>query len=142
VLHEASIIGAGIALIRLSGLLIFRIVLPRARMTPTRIAEDFFVIIAYIGWGMVRLRYAGLDLGSIVATSAMITAVVAFAMQDTLGNILGGLALQLDNSVQIGDLDQGGRYCRTRGGYTLAFHAGRDAQLGNGGVSEQPVDEK
>src|ERR1035437_918437 len=33
----------------------------------------------------------------------MITAVVAFAMQDTLGNILGGLALQLDNSVQIGD---------------------------------------
>ena len=103
VLHEAFIIGAGIALIRLWGLLIFRIVLPRARMTPPRIAEDLFVIMAYIGWGMVRLRYAGLDLGSIVATSAMITAVVAFAMQDTLGNILGGLALQLDSSVQIGD---------------------------------------
>ncbi len=103
VLHEAFIIGAGIALIRLSGLLIFRVALLRARMTPPRIAEDIFVIIAYIGWGMVRLRYAGLDLGSIVATSAMITAVVAFAMQDTLGNILGGLALQLDNSIQIGD---------------------------------------
>jgi len=68
-----------------------------------RIAEDIFVIIAYIAWGMVRLGYAGLDLGSIVATSAVITAVVAFAMQDTLGNILGGLALQLDNSIQIGD---------------------------------------
>ena len=53
--------------------------------------------------GLVRLRYAGLDLGSIVATSAMITAVVAFAMQDTLGNILGGLALQMDNSIEIGD---------------------------------------
>jgi CRP-like cAMP-binding protein len=52
---------------------------------------------------MVRLRYAGLELGSILATSAMITAVVAFAMQDTLGNILGGLALQLDNSVSVGD---------------------------------------
>jgi small-conductance mechanosensitive channel/CRP-like cAMP-binding protein len=103
VLHEAFVIGGGIALIRLWGLLVFRIVLPLARMTPPRIAEDIFVIIAYIAWGMVRLRYAGLDLGSIVATSAMITAVVAFAMQDTLGNILGGLALQLDNSVQIGD---------------------------------------
>ena len=33
----------------------------------------------------------------------MITAVLAFAMQDTLGNILGGLALQLDNSLEIGD---------------------------------------
>jgi small-conductance mechanosensitive channel/CRP-like cAMP-binding protein len=103
VLHEAFIIGGGIALIRLWGLLVFRIVLPFARMTTPRIAEDFFVIIAYIAWGLVRLRYAGLDLGSIVATSAMITAVVAFAMQDTLGNILGGLALQLDNSVKIGD---------------------------------------
>ncbi len=103
VLHEAFIIGAGIALIRLSGLLIFRIVLPWVRLTPPRITEDIFVIIAYIAWGLVRLRFAGLDLGSIVATSAMITAVVAFAMQDTLGNILGGLALQLDNSIVIGD---------------------------------------
>jgi small-conductance mechanosensitive channel/CRP-like cAMP-binding protein len=103
VLHEAFVIGGGIALIRLWGLLVFRIVLPYLRMTPPRITEDIFVIIAYIAWGMVRLRYAGLDLGSIVATSAMITAVIAFAMQDTLGNILGGLALQLDNSIQIGD---------------------------------------
>lgn len=103
VLHEAFIIGSGIALIRLWGLVIFRIILPLAHLKPPRITEDIFVIIAYIGWGMVRLRFAGLDLGSIVATSAMITAVVAFAMQDTLGNILGGLALQLDNSIQIGD---------------------------------------
>ena len=103
VLHETFIIGGGIALIRLWGLLVFRTILPLLRMTPPRITEDIFVIIAYIAWGLVRLRYAGLDLGSIVATSAMITAVVAFSMQDTLGNILGGLALQLDNSIQIGD---------------------------------------
>ena len=103
ILHEAGVIGAGIAVIRLWGLLAFRIILPRMRITPPRIAEDIFVIIGYLAWGLVRLRYAGLDLGSIVATSAMITAVVAFAMQDTLGNILGGLALQLDNSIEIGD---------------------------------------
>ena len=102
-LREVFVIGGGIALIRLWGLLLFRLALPATHFSPPRIAEDFFVIVAYIAWGMVRLRYAGLDLGSIVATSAMITAVVAFAMQDTLGNILGGLALQLDNSVEIGD---------------------------------------
>jgi len=141
VFHEAGLIGAGIAAIRLWGLVVFRIILPRMRITPPRIAEDIFVIIGYIAWGLVRLRYAGLDLGSIVATSAMITAVVAFAMQDTLGNILGGLALQMDNSIEIGDWikvdDVSGR-----GGYPLAFHAGRDAQLGNRGVSQQPVDEE
>ncbi len=103
VFHEAAVIGAGIAVIRLWGLLLFRIVLPFARLNPPRITEDIFVIIAYIAWGLVRLRYAGLDLSGIVATSAMITAIVAFAMQDTLGNILGGLALQLDNSIDIGD---------------------------------------
>jgi len=102
-LHEVGVVGAGIALIRLWGWLLFRIVLPAVRLDPPRIAEDVFVIFVYIVWGLVRLRYAGLDLGSIVATSAMITAVVAFAMQDTLGNILGGLALQMDNSIKIGD---------------------------------------
>ncbi|MEI7842498.1 MAG: mechanosensitive ion channel family protein [Gallionellaceae bacterium] len=102
-LRETFIIGAGVAFIRLWGQLFFRIFLPLFRFSPPRITEDFVVIIAYIAWFMVRLRYAGLDLGSILATSAMITAVVAFAMQDTLGNILGGLALQLDNSIGIGD---------------------------------------
>ena len=102
-LHEVGVVGAGIALIRLWGWLLFRILLPLVRLDPPRIAEDVFVILVYIVWGLVRLRYAGLDLGSIVATSAMITAVVAFAMQDTLGNILGGLALQMDNSIKIGD---------------------------------------
>ncbi len=103
VLLEGFIIGAGIALIRMCGLVIFRMILPRAHLTPPRIAEDIFVIIAYIAWGLMRLRYAGFDLSSIFAMSAVITAVVAFSMQDTLGNILGGVALQLDNSIQIGD---------------------------------------
>lgn len=103
ILREVFVIGAGVAAIRLWGLLVFRLVLPRLRIVLPRITEDIFVIIAYIAWFMVHLRYAGLDLSSILATSAVITAVIAFAMQDTLGNILGGLALQLDNSIEVGD---------------------------------------
>jgi len=103
ILHEVFIIGAGIAIIRLLGQFVFRLILPAIKLTPPRITEDLFVIVAYVAWFMVRLRYAGLDLSSILATSAVITAVIAFAMQDTLGNILGGLALQLDNSVEVGD---------------------------------------
>ncbi|GAB4125638.1 MAG: mechanosensitive ion channel family protein [Sideroxydans sp.] len=103
ILYEVFIIGAGIALIRLLGQLAFRLLLPTIGISPPRITEDLLVIIAYVAWFMVRLRYAGLDLSSILATSAVITAVIAFAMQDTLGNILGGLALQLDNSIEVGD---------------------------------------
>ena len=103
VLHEASVIAGGVAVIRLWGSLIFRVLLPAARLAPPGILEDVLVMLGYIAWGMVRLRYAGLDLSGIVTTSAVITAVIAFSMQDTLGNILGGLALQLENSIEIGD---------------------------------------
>lgn len=93
----------GLLVIRLVGLVIFRALLPALHLHPPRIMEDIMLVLAYVLWGLVRLRYAGLDLGSLVATSAVITAILAFSMQDTLGNILGGIALQLDNSIHIGD---------------------------------------
>lgn len=93
----------GILLIRLTGHTLFRALLPPVGFAPPRILEDVLLVVAYFGWGMVRLRSAGLDLGSLVTTSAVITGIVAFSMQETLGNILGGIALQLDNSVRIGD---------------------------------------
>ena len=103
VLREIAIIAGGIAVIRLSGMFVFRVALRAVRLHPPRILEDILVMLGYIAWGMVRLRYAGLDLSQIVTTSALITAVVAFAMQDTLGNLLGGVALELDASLSVGD---------------------------------------
>ena len=102
-LHEVFLIVEGLGAIRLGGIFAFRLLLPTFGLMPPRILEDIAVFIAYIAWGFVRLHYAGLDLSGIVTTSAVITAVLAFSMQDTLGNILGGLALELDNSIQIGD---------------------------------------
>lgn len=103
IVHGVLLLCLGIGLIRLFGLLLFRLVLPRLKLAPPSILEDMSLLIAYLAWGMLHLSHAGLDLSSIVATSAVITAVVAFAMQDTLGNILGGLVLQADNSIEIGD---------------------------------------
>ena len=92
-----------VALIRMVGFTVFRIILPLAGKRPTRIVEDLAILVAYAGYGLAQLRGAGVDLGSLVTTSAILTAVIAFAMQDTLGNALGGLAIQLDHSVQVGD---------------------------------------
>jgi small-conductance mechanosensitive channel/CRP-like cAMP-binding protein len=102
-LDDLGVLTLGLLVIRLAGLTLFRVVLPAFNLLPPRILEDILTVVAYIVWGLVRLRYAGLDLGSLVATSAVITAILAFAMQDTLGNILGGIALQLDDSIHIGD---------------------------------------
>ena len=101
--HEAFVVVGGVIVIRLWAMMIFRIVLPLLRFEPPQILEDIVVIIGFIAWGLVRMRYAGADLSGIIATSAVITAVIGFSMQDTLGNILGGLAIQLDNSIELGD---------------------------------------
>jgi small-conductance mechanosensitive channel/CRP-like cAMP-binding protein len=94
---------AALALIRLFGFALFRVLLPLAGKRSTRIIEDLAIVLAYVAYGFVQLRGAGVDLGSLVTSSAILTAVIAFAMQDTLGNVLGGLAIQIDNTVQVGD---------------------------------------
>ncbi|MFZ5722862.1 MAG: mechanosensitive ion channel family protein [Pseudomonadota bacterium] len=103
VLGEAAIVLIGIAFIRLTGLFLFRLVIPAMRLSPPRILEDIAVVAGYIGWIMTRLHYAGVHPGELVAASAVVTAIIAFSMQDTLGNILGGIALQLDDSIDIDD---------------------------------------
>lgn len=102
-LHGLAILIFGMLLIRQFALVCFRLIVPRLGLQPPRILEEIVILIAYGGWFLVRLASAGLDLGSLVASTAVITAILAFAMQDTLGNILSGLALQLDHSVNIGD---------------------------------------
>ncbi|HEX4325538.1 MAG TPA: mechanosensitive ion channel family protein [Burkholderiales bacterium] len=102
-IYELSLLVAGVALIRLLGMLFFRLLLPLVRVPTPRIVEDLVTILFYVAWSLVRLRASGLDPSSLLASTAVVTAVLAFAMQDTLGNILGGLALQLDNSIAVGD---------------------------------------
>lgn len=102
-LDAIIILTLGLITIRLSALTFFRVALPLLRINPPRILEDILLVIAYLIWGMVCLSRTSIDLGGLVATSAVITAIVAFSMQDTLGNILGGIALQLDDSIHIGD---------------------------------------
>ncbi len=103
ILADASTVLAGIVLIRLVGILVFRVLLPAVRMVTARIVEDLVTTALMIAWGLVWLRLAGVDLGSLITTSAVITGVVAFSMQETLGNILGGVVLQLDQSIRVGD---------------------------------------
>lgn len=102
-LDEFATLGLGLLLIRICGVTAYQSLLPFLGINPPAILKDILLVITYVAWGMIRLRAAGLDLTGLVTTSAVITGVIAFSMQETLGNILGGLALQLDNSVQIGD---------------------------------------
>lgn len=102
-IHELFVIGSGMALCRLVAIFVFRIILPRFGIVVVRIAEDIILLVVYAAFLLGRLHIVGLDLSSLLTTSAVITAALAFSMQDTLGNILSGVALQLDNSLRTGD---------------------------------------
>lgn len=102
-LRQLAIFGEGLAVIRFAGLALFSVALPRIHIEIAGILADILVIVGYIGWGFFRLNQGGVELTHLFATSAILTAVLAISMQDTLGNLLGGLALQMDNSLEIGD---------------------------------------
>ena len=87
-LHELFVIGSGFAVLRMAGLFAFRAILPRVGVTVVSIAEDISLFAAYGAFVIIRLHFIGLDPSSLLTTSAVITAVLAFAMQDTLGNVL------------------------------------------------------
>jgi len=102
-LRQLAVFGEGLAVIRFAGLAFFNVALPRVNLRISGILADILVIIGYIGWAFFRLNLAGVELNHLFATSAILTAVLAISMQDTLGNLLGGLALQMDSSLEIGD---------------------------------------
>lgn len=90
-------------IINLSALALFDLLLPIARWDFPDILHDLTVGAAYVvaaGWLM---HHAGVNLTSIIATSAVVTAVIGLSLQATLGNVVGGLALQVDESIQEGD---------------------------------------
>ena len=104
--RELRLIGAvagAIAGVGITGLLVFGAFLPRMRVFVPRIVQDLIVA----GFGVIALfgaaSRAGVNLSGIVATGAVLTAVIGLALQDTLGNLVGGLALQLDSTVRVGD---------------------------------------
>src|SRR2546422_227520 len=89
---------SAIALIRLFGFGVFRLLLPLVGRDMPRIIEDLAIVVAYVVYGFVQLRGAGVDVSSIVSTTASLTSGLVFAMHANLRNLLGGLAIQLDNS--------------------------------------------
>jgi small-conductance mechanosensitive channel/CRP-like cAMP-binding protein len=92
-----------IAIINIVGVILFRLLLAQLHLEPPPILRDTIVGFAYIVVAFVLLSHDNGDLSGIVATSAVVTAVIGFSLQDTLGNIMGGMALQMERSIAVND---------------------------------------
>ena len=111
-------------LVNIVGTVGFSVILPKLGVGFPMIASDLVVGLGYIVATIGVLAGNGLDPSGLLATSAVVSAVLAISLQSTLGNILGGVALQLDGSIHEGDwiqLENGrqGRVCSIRWRHTV-----------------------
>ncbi len=97
----ATFLIAGMGVINVLSVLIFDIALKRFEIP--RILRDIITGLAYVIFAIILLTNFGVDLTGIVATSAVLTAIIGFSLQDTLINLVGGIALEIDNTVNAGD---------------------------------------
>ena len=98
-----SMFVGGVAMANLAGVVVFAVILRSVRLEPPHIAQDLLLALAYFVVAMLVLSHGGVGLSGIVATSAVVTAVIGFSLQDSLGNVMGGLVLQMERTIKVGD---------------------------------------
>lgn len=98
-----GLVFGGVAAVGCIAALLFGVLMSRARVQMPRVLQDVLVAIAALLTSLSVLSRAGVNLSGLIATSAVATAVIGFALQDFMGNLAGGLALQVDNSIEVGD---------------------------------------
>jgi small-conductance mechanosensitive channel/CRP-like cAMP-binding protein len=93
-----------IAIGRGTVLLVVDIALGRRFSRPLpKIIRDIIQGIVYFVLSLAVLRQLGFEPGQLLTTSALLTAVIGLSLQDTLGNVIAGLAVQIQRPFDVGD---------------------------------------
>lgn len=82
-------------------LILFDLALRKTRLP--KLASEIAIVVAYAAAVFNLLNRVGVNATGIFATSAVFTAVVGLALQDMLNNLAGGVTLQLEDSINVGD---------------------------------------
>jgi small-conductance mechanosensitive channel/CRP-like cAMP-binding protein len=111
-------------LVNLIAAVIFAVLFPGIGLEMPMIASDVVVGLSYVVVTLAILAQHGVNPTSALVSTAVVSAVLVISLQSTLGNIVGGVALQLDGSIREGDwiqLENGkqGRVCSVRWRHTV-----------------------
>lgn len=100
-----SLLFAAVSCIRLSQILIYiYLFYSHINMAvPRLIANMFTAFVTLIITSWLASFVFGIQLTTLLATSAVFSVILGLALQDTLGNLLAGVGLQIDKPYQIGD---------------------------------------
>jgi small-conductance mechanosensitive channel/CRP-like cAMP-binding protein len=89
--------------INLVAVCIFDLTFPRLTLDVGALASELVVGLAYLVATVYLLIDEGFNPSSVLGASAVASGVFALSLQSTLGNVIGGIAIQLDGSIHVGD---------------------------------------
>lgn len=75
----------------------------RRQMHASTILRDLATLLVYVVVVVAVLDSVDVDVSGLLTTSAIVTAVIGLALQETLGNVFSGLSLQLQKPFEPGD---------------------------------------
>jgi small-conductance mechanosensitive channel/CRP-like cAMP-binding protein len=101
VVRETSFALIELAAVQVIAGLLFDLAVEKARVP--RFAAEMVVVACYLLIVVNVFLSLGVNLTGIFATSAVAAAVVGFALQDMLGNLASGIALEFENDIKVGD---------------------------------------
>ncbi|MBM4342928.1 MAG: mechanosensitive ion channel family protein [Deltaproteobacteria bacterium] len=70
---------------------------------PALLINTFTAVVALLTGGWLAARLFDLHFAPLLATSAVASVILGLAMQDSLGNLFAGIAMQIDKPYEIGD---------------------------------------
>ena len=92
-------------LVNLGAITLFDLLLPRVGIVVSNLITDLIIAAAMV---VATVVLAETNLDKLLAGSAVITVVLGVALQATLSNLIGGVALQLSDAIRVGDWVQVG----------------------------------
>ena len=102
--HHIALGALLLAIGRSSVLLILDVIVhARLKTAIPKIIRDIVQGVVYFAILLAILRAVGVEPGQILTTSALLTAVIGLSLQETLGNLFAGLAVQVQRPFDVGD---------------------------------------
>jgi small-conductance mechanosensitive channel len=100
-----TLISGAIILVKIARILIFEYLFigHMKEGVPLLLVNIFTLLLSVILGAWIASEIFGVHLTPVLATSAVFSIVLGLALQDTLGNLFAGVALQLDKPYEIGD---------------------------------------
>lgn len=145
-LAATIILGANAVLQLLNLLLYEHLLRKRGDVVIPRLIVDIinFIILAVVFFAVLNWVF-GVKLSGILLTSTVISAIIGFSLQDILGNLFAGLALQmerpyvLDDWIRVGEQEEGRIVQMNWRSLTIATRTGDHVTLPNATVAKERV---